>query len=48
MTLLIRSWYLARAIGVTKTVPNGKYIEVKVEGGPPLFWPMQPKAMEEV
>jgi hypothetical protein len=48
MTLLIRSWYLARAIGVTKTVPSGQYIEVKVEGGPPLFWPIDAKLKETV
>jgi hypothetical protein len=39
--LRICSWYLARAIGVTRTPPDGaEFIEVKVEGGPPLFWPL--------
>ena len=41
MKLVIRSWYLARSLGVTKTPPETgvEYIEVKVEGGPLLFWP---------
>lgn len=36
----IRSWYLARALGVTTKPPDigTDYIEVRVEGGPPLFW----------
>ena len=39
--LVIRSWYLARSLGVTKTPPEDgvEYIEVIVEGGPLLFWP---------
>jgi len=44
--LVIRSWYLARSLGVTKTPPEVgvEYIEVKVEGGPLLFWPAVGKA----
>jgi hypothetical protein len=40
--LVIRSWYLARSLGVTKTPPEVgvEYIEVEVEGGPLLFWPV--------
>lgn len=46
MKLVIRSWYLARSLGVTKTPPDAgvDYIEVKVEGGPMLFWPVVSKA----
>lgn len=40
MRLAIRSWYLARDLGVTKTPPAGAFIEVCVEGGPMLFWPL--------
>jgi hypothetical protein len=42
----MRSWYLARSIGVTKTPPEDgvEYIEVKIEGGPMLFWPVVGKA----
>ncbi|WP_183096965.1 hypothetical protein [Mesorhizobium sp. YM1C-6-2] len=40
MKVTIRSWYLARALGVTTKPPDigAEYIEVRVEGGPPLFW----------
>ncbi len=40
MKVTIRSWYLARALGVTRKPPDigAEYIEVQVEGGPPLFW----------
>ena len=46
MKLAIRSWYLARSLGVTKSPPQAgvDYIEVKVEGGPMLFWPVVGKA----
>lgn len=42
--LRITSWYLGRSIGVTKTPPeSGDYFEVKIEGGPMLFWPIVPE-----
>ena len=46
MKLVIRSWYLARSLGVTKTPPEDgvDYIEVEVEGGPMLFWPVTGKS----
>ena len=46
MKLVIRSWYLARSLGVTKTPPEAgvDYNEVKVEGGPMLFWPVAGKS----
>lgn len=45
VTLHIRSWYLAREIGVTKTppLPGIDYFEVVIEGGPALFWPIVPE-----
>ncbi len=50
MTLLFRSWYLARSLGVTRTPPSSgvEYSEVKVEGGPLLFWPVVPEPVDEV
>jgi hypothetical protein len=44
--LVIRSWYLARSLGVTKSPPEAgvDYIAVEVEGGPMLFWPVVGKA----
>lgn len=46
MKLTIQSWYLARSIGVTKHPPETEYIEVEVEGGPMLFWPLLPEPEE--
>ena len=49
MTLLIRSWYLARSLGVTKQPPDDgiKYFDVKIEGGPKLWWPKDAKLTKE-
>lgn len=45
MTFTIRTWYLARALGVTKQIPSSgtEYFEVVIEGGPKLFWPLVPQ-----
>jgi hypothetical protein len=49
VTLLIRSQLLIKALGATRT-PRGKDdIAVRdAAGGPVMWWPIQPKAMEEV
>lgn len=49
MKLLITSWPIARWLGVTKSPPSPgeEYIEVKVEGGPPLWWVIEPKLLKE-
>lgn len=49
MTLTIVSWPLARSLGVTRTPPSEgiEYIEVRVEGGPMLFWKMDPQVLKE-
>lgn len=43
--IVIRSWYLARALGVTTRPPESgvEYFDVTVEGGPPLFWTVMGK-----
>jgi hypothetical protein len=48
MTLIIVSWPLARSLGVTRTPPSEgeEYIEVRVEGGPMLFWVLVPEPEE--
>ena len=48
MTLLIRSPHIIKALGA-KLVPRGTDdIAVRMKaGGPVLWWPIQPKAMEE-
>jgi hypothetical protein len=40
--LVIRSWYLARSLGVTKAppLPGILYLEIAIDGGPALFWPI--------
>lgn len=45
MKLTLQSWYLARSLGVTKHPPEKgiDWIEVKIEGGPMLFWPIVPE-----
>jgi hypothetical protein len=49
MTLFIRSPLLIKALGA-KLVPRGTDdIAVRdAAGGPVMWWPIQPKAMEEV
>lgn len=49
MKLHILSPLLAFALGVTRTPPSSgvEYIEVKIEGGPMLFWPIDKKLMKE-
>jgi hypothetical protein len=49
MTLFIRSPLLIKALGAIRT-PRGKDdIAVRdAAGGPVMWWPKQPKAMEEV
>lgn len=48
MTLHIRSWYLARSLGITKQPPEEcDWIEVVIEGGPMLFWPLDPALRKE-
>jgi hypothetical protein len=51
MTLLIRSWFIARWLGVTDKPDDDdrEFIPVRLEaGGPTLWWAVQPKSMEEV
>jgi hypothetical protein len=51
MTLLIRSWFIARWLGVTdKPDEDGEFIPVKVSEMEDvwLWWAVQPKSMEEV
>lgn len=49
MKLTLQSWYLARALGVTKQIPSSgtEYFEVVIEGGPKLFWPITPELRKE-
>jgi len=49
MTIHIRSWYLARSLGITKQPPSEcDWIEVVIEGGPMLFWPRVPEQAKVV
>lgn len=49
MTLTITSQPIAMFLGVTRTPPSEgeEYIEVRVEGGPPLWWVIEPKLLKE-
>ncbi len=48
--LTITSQPIAIFLGVTRTPPSEgeEYIEVRVEGGPLLFWPVVPEPVDEV
>lgn len=50
MKITLQSWYLARALGVTKQIPSSgtEYFEVVIEGGPKLFWPIDVKLRKEL